>query len=346
MDSAAAGEEAGRALLGTALRATEGWEFRTFLCGTTPPPDLPPEEAEAFRRGANRGLGRALEEAWGGARSVAFRDPEARLLARFPGGTVEIRTVPLAVYGRYRKSSRALPQTPFHCPACRGRGRACGACGGTGRLLPGSVAELLVPRLVEASGAEEGVFSGSGREDADVRMLGEGRPFVVTLRCPRRRALDFPSLAAAAGSPGVAEFPVLHPVAAEEAARVPATHPPKRYRARVAVEGGAGEEEAALLGIRLSGAVLAQRTPVRVARRRADRVRERRVLEAEASVLPGGDLELRVRTEGGTYVKEMISGDGGRTEPSAASILGRPCFCTALDVLAVEMEDPPPAPWA
>jgi tRNA pseudouridine synthase 10 len=346
VDPRSAGEDAGRAALGAALRACEGFEFRSFLCGTRPPPGLPAADADAFRRAANRALGIALEAEWRGARAVDFTRPEAHLTARFPEGIVELAVAPLSVFGRYRKHSRALAQTPFHCPECRGRGGRgrCAKCGGTGRLVPGSVSEFLVPLLVEAAGAEDGIFQGCGREDADVRMLGRGRPFVVSLRGPRRRSLDLEAVRARAdaGAAGAADFPVLFAVSPEEAGRVPGTHPPKRYRARVRVEGGATEADAARLAEALRGTVLAQRTPQRVARRRADLVRERRVLDAAAWALDGGALELEVRTEGGTYVKEMISGDEGRTAPSAASILGRPCVCVELDVLDVELPDPPP----
>ena len=37
-------------------------------------------------------------------------------------------------------------------------------------------------------GAEDDAFHGMGREDIDVRCLGRGRPFVVELKSPMRRA--------------------------------------------------------------------------------------------------------------------------------------------------------------
>lgn len=46
-------------------------------------------------------------------------------------------------------------------------------------------------------------------------------------------------------------------------------------------------------------------------------------------------LELVVRCQGGLYVKELISGDGGRTTPSVSEILGCGARCTELDVIAV-----------
>ena len=49
---------------------------------------------------------------------------------------------------------------------------------------------------------------------------------------------------------------------------------------------------------------------------------------------------MEVRTEAGLYVKELVSGDGGRTQPSVAGILGADAECAELDVLAVHTEEP------
>jgi tRNA pseudouridine synthase 10 len=49
-------------------------------------------------------------------------------------------------------------------------------------------------------------------------------------------------------------------------------------------------------------------------------------------------LELRVRTSGGLYVKELISGDAGRTQPSVAGLLGTEAECAELDVAAIHLE--------
>lgn len=338
MDPTEAGAAAAFAILPEALRICGEWEFRSYLVGTRAPSTFTGEAAEAFRKSANRTLGNELGLAWEGKRLPEFHRPEAHIFVRPEKGEVEVKASPLIVFGRYRKHSRSLAQTPYHCPVCRGRG--CGNCGKTGRILPGSVSELLVPHLVEAAGGEEGFFKGCGREDGDVRMLGSGRPFVVEVRRPRRRTLDWDALAEKA-STAEAEFPVLYPVAIGDGETVPASHGPKRYLARVEVEGGATAADAERVAAGLRGATLAQRTPERVSLRRTDMVRERKVFDAAARVLPDGALELEVRTEAGAYIKEMISGDGGRTTPSCTSILGRPCTCAALDVVDVELKDPP-----
>jgi len=46
---------------------------------------------------------------------------------------------------------------------------------------------------------------------------------------------------------------------------------------------------------------------------------------------------LRVRCEGGLYVKELVSGDEGRTLPSLTGILGKQAKVMELDVVDVDI---------
>ncbi|MHA1905460.1 MAG: hypothetical protein ACW977_16030 [Candidatus Thorarchaeota archaeon] len=48
-----------------------------------------------------------------------------------------------------------------------------------------------------------------------------------------------------------------------------------------------------------------------------------------------GLLEGFFKVQGGTYVKELISGDDGRTTPSLSESLGVKCECIQLDVIAI-----------
>jgi tRNA U54 and U55 pseudouridine synthase Pus10 len=50
---------------------------------------------------------------------------------------------------------------------------------------------------------------------------------------------------------------------------------------------------------------------------------------------------IRIHGEGGLYVKELVSSDEGRTEPSLAGLLGVGATVTALDVLEVAGEEEP-----
>jgi len=80
---------------------------------------------------------------------------------------------------------------------------------------------------------------------------------------------------------------------------------------------------------------IAQQTPERVVHRRADTTRHRRILAAEVVRVDGDRAEIRVTAEAGTYIKEWVHGDRGRTSPSLAERLGVACEVIELDVLDV-----------
>jgi tRNA U54 and U55 pseudouridine synthase Pus10 len=54
-------------------------------------------------------------------------------------------------------------------------------------------------------------------------------------------------------------------------------------------------------------------------------------------------LELTVRCQHGTYVKEWISGDERRTTPSLSDLLGVGCRCELLDVAEILTDEAPAA---
>ncbi|HTS33552.1 MAG TPA: tRNA pseudouridine(54/55) synthase Pus10 [Thermoplasmata archaeon] len=325
-----------------ALRAVEGNEWHRFTCGSRWEPELLAREehrwleagtewGESVRGAFNREWGKALERASGAAGGT--ERPEVVFLADLAVGRVEFTVLPLYVQGRYRKLDRTLPQTHWPCRRCQGRG--CDTCGGTGKTYPTSVEELVGAPLVEASGADGTRFHGMGREDIDARMLGRGRPFVLELVRPRRRTVDLERMAReiTARSAGRVEVDGLAPAEAPDVVRVKEASPEKSYR--VGVLGPvpvAKVNEALLLA---TGRAIAQRTPTRVAHRRSDRVRARRIVAATVVDSSDGGFTLEIRTEAGTYVKEWVEGDGGRTEPSLAGLLGTPLRVDYLDVLEV-----------
>ena len=98
-------------------------------------------------------------------------------------------------------------------------------------------------------------------------------------------------------------------------------------------------DEATILEMieKLQGTNLAQRTPERVAHRRADLVRRRKVIETNDARVESNEsgpiaVEFTLRCESGTYVKETVHGDDGRTQPSIASLIKAKCTVEWLDV--------------
>ena len=70
-------------------------------------------------------------------------------------------------------------------------------------------------------------------------------------------------------------------------------------------------------------------------RRRANLLRKRVVKEIKWRRLGPKRIELRVRAQAGTYIKELISGDNHRTYPSVSELLGVKAKVKELDVIEI-----------
>ncbi|MBL8860443.1 MAG: hypothetical protein JNK02_00380 [Planctomycetes bacterium] len=256
-----------------------------------------------------------------------------------PGPRHERPRVKVFVEGRYRKLTRDLPQTVFHCPECRGhprRRKGCPRCEGFGKLTRDSVQELVGWVLGAAFQTRRNTFHGAGREDVDVRMLGDGRPFVVELENPKVLDVDLAAVEAEINRRNAGRLEIRGLYWSDKARVRALKEEPhaKEYEALVALSGPLDPARwAPLVGRRLT---VVQQTPARVAHRRADKERTRWIEFLGFEPVPGEDLlRVRLRTEHGTYVKEAVHGEGGATRPSLAELLGVPCTCRELDVLAI-----------
>jgi tRNA pseudouridine synthase 10 len=286
---------------------------------------------ESARGAFNRELGKAIQAETGAEGTT--RNPDVVFLADLLPGRVTVDVQPLFFAGRYRKLDRTLPQTRWPCRRCHGKG--CDRCHQTGKMYSTSVEEMVGGPVVAATQAVGTKFHGMGREDIDARMLGDGRPFVLEVLHPHRRTVDLATLESVVNTEaqGRVEVLGLKAVGSEQVLLVKEASPEKSYR--VGVIGPAATEKVNEALALVAGRAIAQRTPTRVAHRRSDRVRHRRIVTARLVEAEAGRFTLEIRTEAGTYVKEWVEGDAGRTEPNLAGLLGVPLKVEFLDVLQV-----------
>lgn len=248
------------------------------------------------------------------------------------GVNADVRS--LFLYGRYRKLAGGIPQTRWPCRACRGREGGCESCNGTGQQYPHSIQSLVCEPMVESIGATSDAFHGMGREDIDVRCLGTGRPFVAELKSPLCRTVDFEKLTKIINKAAKKQIEIqgLRASNRAEVSRIKETKAEKSYTIRFTCESTFSDEEIITRIESLAGQVLEQKTPQRVAHRRADKVRKRKVISIERILVEGNEVEFDVRCESGTYVKELVHSDEGRTNPSVAGLLETDCEVIWLDV--------------
>jgi tRNA pseudouridine synthase 10 len=242
------------------------------------------------------------------------------------------KAAPLFIFGHYIKKSRTWCQHEWACMACRGKG--CAKCHYHKQEYP-SIESAFRSVFVPAFGASDGYLHASGREDVDVMCLAGGRPFVIELLQPQKRQVDLAALAAQVAAQYPLEVHGLKFVPPFWPGTVCTSHFNKHYRAWVEADRPLTDADwktiEAALPIRVK-----QQTPVRVLRRRADLVRPRYVYDIAPVSRTPECWTLDIFAEAGTYIKELIHGDGGRTKPSFTSLLGTPCRCKQLDVMGVE----------
>jgi tRNA pseudouridine synthase 10 len=335
------------------VEAVKGHEFDTLLVGTKVPPIYSEKEeviwaecgikhAEPLKSELNREVGKAISLKTG--KEVDFKRPDVAFTIDLAADKAELKVNSLFIYGRYNKYVRDIPQTRWPCRECGGRGvkddKACEHCGGKGKLYPSSVEEEINHAVIEIFKADDAVLHGAGREDIDGRMLGEGRPFVMEVVNPRIRWVGLEELrelinAHAANKVSVSE---LHYVDKSTVEAVKSIKLNKSYRLKVIYKDDISIETLKSSLATLSNSEILQWTPQRVAHRRADLERKRKVHEAVLEELneAGKYFVITVRCEGGLYVKELVSGDNGRTKPSLSALLGKECRVIELDVINVE----------
>uniref|UniRef100_A0A915EHB2 tRNA pseudouridine(55) synthase n=1 Tax=Ditylenchus dipsaci TaxID=166011 RepID=A0A915EHB2_9BILA len=96
---------------------------------------------------------------------------------------------------------------------------------------------------------------------------------------------------------------------------------------------------------RVAPVEISQKTVIRVLKRRPLINRKRTIFAMNASKLDDYHFVIKLQTQAGTYVKEFVHSDFGRTRPSISTLMGLQLGdvdILELDVEAVDLEWPPP----
>ncbi|KAF7721127.1 putative tRNA pseudouridine synthase Pus10 [Apophysomyces ossiformis] len=165
------------------------------------------------------------------------------------------------------------------------------------KLAEKCVSECIGEVLKQHCRGDDYKFVPAGREDANVRMLGSGRPFYCEIINPRRPVLS------------AKEFKEME----DEINALPSKDD-VQVRQLLQVQS------------------------------RAAAVREKEIHFVRIDCVPEDQhlAILTLNTQAGTYIKEFVHGDLGRTLPNLASIAGvKAADLIDLDVLEVDLEWPP-----
>ncbi|MQM12982.1 hypothetical protein Taro_045906 [Colocasia esculenta] len=235
--------------------------------------------------------------------------------------------MPIYIGGRYLKFSRKVSQSRWIID--------------DERMGETSVEEIIGSNVLLVCKGDSYKFHAAGREDIDVRMLGSGRPFLVEVSNAR-------SMLSSADTQEIAEkingsehkyvkVRDLRVIGSEAwtLMREGEAEKQKQYAALVWISRPLTEEDQQKLTSTKDMEIL-QRTPIRVLHRRSPM--DRRRMTAEKITGSSQYFVLNLCTQAGTYIKEFVHGDLGRTHPSIGTILGCRAEILQLDVTDVKMD--------
>jgi len=248
-----------------------------------------------------------------------FKHYDAVVILDLDSLTVDVQPQPLYILGSYLKLGRFISQMKW--------------IGEGGIKYYELSIEESCKKVTQMYGASDLKLHAAGREDADARMLGSGRPLVLELKVPRRRTVDLGVAGAKASTPPWIIVKLFSYVSYQAVQEVKEKVSSKVYRVIAYSSSEITKNDINVLTHAFRDREVRQRTPLRVLRRRPDIERIRKVHSVKGRILGKHTCELLIHCEGGLYVKELVHGDKGRTSPSFSEILKKELRVLYLDVL-------------
>jgi tRNA pseudouridine synthase 10 len=308
--------------------ALSEYEYETFLMGIKIPTVIEGREdnlraefgirwGESIRNEFSREIGKKIIKLTN--KQVDYRKPDVVVIIEPFNNKITIQVNPLFVYGRYKKFVNKLPQTPLDS-------------------YNESVEEIITRPSLEMTTGTQTTLHAAGRENADERVLGNGRPFILEIKNPQKRSIDLKELERRINQKALDQIEVsnLRLSTNEEVKKLKVEgQAEKGYRALIRFSENIDDQTLKNLEKMLSHNEVTQRTPNRMLHYKSERTRVKYVYDVKMKRVKDNFIEMLIRCQGGLYIKELISGDEDRTTPSVSKIAGTPAECIELDVLDI-----------
>jgi tRNA pseudouridine synthase 10 len=176
-----------------AIRSIKGYQFQTFLVGSSISQNLVDAEDEFRCRFKVRGkpsikgqvtryVGTLIAKRT--HQKVEHSRPDLTLLLSLPANAVAVNPRSIWISASYKKTKRGIAQRSSQCSICNGVGcSVCGYKGETSETLQ-AMATSFFSELFAAEGCN---FIWVGNEDDQSLVGGKGRPFFVEVIKPKKR---------------------------------------------------------------------------------------------------------------------------------------------------------------
>ncbi len=295
----------------------KSYQFKTFLIAFVTGQEKNKEKEKEIKIQLGKRLQKKIKK------RVDFRNPDI-LIEFFPKEKkINYQIKPLYLFGWYQKLKPGIPQTKWRI-----------------KRYKTSVEEEIGKTLLKITGGSDHSFHGCGREDVDVITIGQGRPFVIEIKNPKKRRINLKKTQALINkSSQLVKVKKLSYTKKEKIIELKLAQPDKIYQVEIILEKPTPKNELNEAGRKLSSIIIDQQTPTRVLDRRYDKLRKRKIYYFKLIKYRSINPIFETKTESGTYIKELIHGDNGRTKPSLAEILNQKIKVKQLIVKKIIYDD-------
>jgi tRNA pseudouridine synthase 10 len=311
------------------MDTVKGYEFETFLVGATLPTQIYEREdamrarlkirgRESVKNQLTRELGMRLSRL--ARKKVEYMKPDVTIslsIDKENNVDVAVKSRSLALFGRYVKKSRGVPQKQDRCGSCEGKG--CDSCNYSGLSGYGSVEGVIAKGLVEMTGGQTPRFSWIGSEDQSSLVLGTGRPFYARVFNTKKRRLKKSRIR---GNGITATLKVID----DE----PELQPRFKVRTRIHAKC-----EKKLLKDDMKK--LNSLAGSEVSFENRSKTATKKVYSARARRIGNNQFTLTIVADGGLMIKQLVGGEE-YMKPNISEILGEKCECVTFDILGVELQ--------
>ena len=252
---------------------------------------------------------------------VDFDNPSFMIVIDLEYQSLHIESKSIFLYSRYIKNSRDLYQSP--------------------REKFENISDIIRYPCKKLFNTKKIKFHAAGREDFDVKCIEDGRPFALEIINPRISYIPEKEIQILINqiTPKV-QVKSFKYSTAKIVPLIKGYSFTKKYIVNIALSTEREINCAKLqntLNILILSEIL-QNTPVRVVHRRADLQRKRKIYSLDLISCGTTHASISIHCESGLYIKELITGDQGRTTPSLSELYGSLFEVSFLDVISVDPE--------
>ena len=229
------------------------------------------------------------------------------------------------IKGNYNKYTREIGQSPWEINGIK--------------VCPSSVEEEMEKTILNYFISNKLTMSAGGREDKDVRMLGNGRPFILEIFNPKNNIKNIKNLEKEINrNSKYIKVNDLDKCDREyiEIIKQAELNKMKLYTSVVWIDKKINDNDLNIIN-KINNLKIIQKTPLRVLHRRTLTDREKIIHKMECEKINDHFLILDILASAGTYIKEFIHSDLGRTEPNLKSLLKSKCDILQLDVKELKL---------